>query len=552
MECVVCFSIDAPVYTCSCKTVMCLPCLLKWLDTKNNMSCTSCKKDIVLSHIYQICSKDERDFLNEIIRKQGLVEDNLYFIQTQPFVELSIKNDKLEKDMKGLLVQINKIKDLPEKRVIEEYQKYFPNKKLSKTYILDKNTELLVKFQDLYKSQKQIIMTGLMPDNLKKTEVKIVRKCVKSDCTGFINHTNYECGVCNIKICKDCHLSISKTDNHVCKDEDIETIKSIWLNTKNCPNCFQRISKIDGCDQMFCVECDTAFSWNTGKIENGRIHNPHYYDKIRSGKLNVNNDHQNDPPNRTFFNIHFWEFFDLSKYIYVECIEMFKNMLNDIDVHYERNLRAYLHNRASRAFQNERVGFHKNYYNRYSYMRNIITKLEYENSILPVNIYSNLMNECQDHFQSYNQKIAILLNMSHSLMNKLTMLIDSIDIDDIVRCMIRKHTELKYFEKIVLSKKRDTEYKYQTFVNRFIELTDELYQTFQNMETLRHDCSEKIKNIIKTYDVPFTICQQNEILLHEKIVNTDITPLKRKQMYDSIEIGFRSYDFVKENSFFNL
>jgi hypothetical protein len=48
------------------------------------------------------------------------------------------------------------------------------------------------------------------------------------------------------------------------------------------------IFKTEGCDQMWCVSCKTAFSWRSGNILNGPIHNPEYYDFQRRQQANGN------------------------------------------------------------------------------------------------------------------------------------------------------------------------------------------------------------------------------------------------------------------------
>ena len=119
-----------------------------------------------------------------------------------------------------------------------------------------------------------------MPIVEEKKKAVFIQKCPAESCEGFLS-TQWMCGLCNIKVCKDCHEPKTETTNHMCDPELVESIKAIKKEAKPCPKCAAQISKIDGCDQMWCTQCKTAFSWNTGKIEEHIIHNPHYFQWMR-------------------------------------------------------------------------------------------------------------------------------------------------------------------------------------------------------------------------------------------------------------------------------
>ena len=42
------------------------------------------------------------------------------------------------------------------------------------------------------------------------------------------------------------------------------------------------LTVVKNCDQMWCVQCKTAFSWRTGNVETGVVHNPHYWEYVRT------------------------------------------------------------------------------------------------------------------------------------------------------------------------------------------------------------------------------------------------------------------------------
>lgn len=99
-------------------------------------------------------------------------------------------------------------------------------------------------------------------------------KCPSTECKGFLN-SKFICELCETNVCKHCYIKISKDNDHECNQDDVKTFQQIKKDAKPCPKCGEFISKIGGCDQMFCNQCGTAFSWKTGQVETGLIHNPH-------------------------------------------------------------------------------------------------------------------------------------------------------------------------------------------------------------------------------------------------------------------------------------
>ena len=119
--------------------------------------------------------------------------------------------------------------------------------------------------------------------NITEQRRQFVRACPAEGCRGFLS-SQWKCGLCDVWVCPDCHevKGMEKDIEHTCKPENIATAQFLAKDSKPCPKCAAMIFKIDGCSQIWCTQCQTAFDWKTGKIETGRIHNPHYYEYLRN------------------------------------------------------------------------------------------------------------------------------------------------------------------------------------------------------------------------------------------------------------------------------
>ena len=115
-------------------------------------------------------------------------------------------------------------------------------------------------------------------DVIAEKSVSNGRKCSDENCRGFLS-TQWKCGLCEKWACPECHVIKGDTRDadHTCDPDTLATAQLLSKDTKPCPKCSTPIHKIAGCDQMWCTQCHTGFSWKRGTIEN-RVHNPHYYE----------------------------------------------------------------------------------------------------------------------------------------------------------------------------------------------------------------------------------------------------------------------------------
>lgn len=113
----------------------------------------------------------------------------------------------------------------------------------------------------------------------KRQRKEFMFPCPAEDCRGYMGSTEMVCGVCQAQACTKCGVILD--EGHACDPNMAANFDAVKKASRPCPSCACPTSKIDGCDQMWCVLCHTAWSWNTGEIVKGVIHNPHFFAYLR-------------------------------------------------------------------------------------------------------------------------------------------------------------------------------------------------------------------------------------------------------------------------------
>lgn len=246
-----------------CEFIVCKKCAKRFLlDSPDDPACMNCKhlfdRD-VLMRISKVFV--DRDFKRH--REAVLFEREMSMMpSTQPYV-----NQELQRRANVTLL-----------------------KKLN-----DERKELRSKLNNLDRACFEVQRQILPP--LETERRQFVHRCAHEGCRGYLS-TAWRCTICERYTCSECNAprGREREDQHVCREADKQTMAMLKNECKRCPGCAQYIYKISGCDQMWCTECHTAFSWRTGLKINERIHNPHFYEFQRTNnQTDLERDHGDVP-----------------------------------------------------------------------------------------------------------------------------------------------------------------------------------------------------------------------------------------------------------------
>lgn len=290
----------------------CKPCFDTYLlSTPGDSKCMSCKRIFDLDTVWKLCNntiyKKYMDYkIDQLIQKEkSLFQESLVEIERE-------NKEKKAKEMENVIRQFDRVRSQMSEFQIAVVNLAGMDKNLTEDMLeslgmnfnriktMKVNAETLKVKNRIVEDYNGFVRSMRVQTTEEKTEEMkqntFIKHCSVADCKGTLNNRWY-CRLCETPHCNKCgelkkggegerKAGSDDTEDahegaHVCDPNSVQNLEEIKKNSKGCPKCGVAIFKTEGCDQMFCIVCHTAFSWTTLNIETGRIHNPHYYEILR-------------------------------------------------------------------------------------------------------------------------------------------------------------------------------------------------------------------------------------------------------------------------------
>lgn len=357
----------------SCRLCVCVECVERYCETQLqdsiDISCMKCKR----AWDYEfLVDKISRSFVTRqkarvettlIERERVKLPESQFYLQYDRAIETHVRDEihranetlfRLNEEIHDLVENEQTVESMSLPEISNKYYDLSQDIRRAK-----RRVHRLNKHVDDWKYGLRMTYAKYIPESLQKQATKTTNKsrcahvcpCSVDGCNGFVMAGDTAaCGTCSMRYCKECNQPLDAAEEgHVCDPQDVASAREITKSSKPCPSCAVRIQKIEGCDQMWCTQCKTAFSWITGNIEHNAVHNPHFFEWFANHN-NDNNNNGNDPetcerlnnrrPSQLHLMTHCTVLFGVDTDLYRHFTELFRLSVHvqymEIDQHFSR------------------------------------------------------------------------------------------------------------------------------------------------------------------------------------------------------------------------
>ena len=249
-----------------CEFTMCVSCLKQYtLSLFGEPHCMSCKRGFLREHMVAMFPKSF--IINEYKRHRENIlheREKCMLPATQARMEIDDEKQKFTALIKTHCDERHKLyEELQNIRYITtkiQNGVYYTYRQTARETTVEEQARISQIYGSL--SSLHLVISNLKQQryragisNLGTEQVKdkeerrqFVKKCPGEGCNGFLS-TQWKCSLCNLKVCNKC-LEVKPEDesaDHVCDPENVKTAELINSDSKGCPGCGTRITKLSGC-----------------------------------------------------------------------------------------------------------------------------------------------------------------------------------------------------------------------------------------------------------------------------------------------------------------